>query len=320
VPVLVNEVTGLNPWEVQFRQGLFNMTGDSNLFQTDPDQELSPLYEAKMLQQYDHRFSTYEEGQIRECTTDEKKDPEFTIRPRYWVPRAEVEARLKGRWSHAWVLWFRRIARATDERTMISGFAPAHGFSDVAPLCLSTQVPRDLSCLMAMFNSLVFDYVTRQKIGSTHIDFHYLKQLPVLPPSVFLEEDRQFISLSVLELVYTAYDLKAFADDLSAGGNPFQWDDNRRAQLRAQLDAYYAHLYGLTRKEIQYVIDPKDVFGADFPSETFRVMKEKEEKEFGEYRARRLVLAAFDEHSQSGRFRGQKRECTITDETWTVGD
>jgi hypothetical protein len=35
-------------------------------------------------------------------------------------------------------------------------------------------------------------------------------------------------------------------------------------------------------------------FGPDFPGETFRVLKEKEEKQYGEYRTRRLVLEAWD--------------------------
>jgi hypothetical protein len=75
---------------------------------------------------------------------------------------------------------------------------------------------------------------------------------------------------------------------------PFKWDENRRAVLRAELDAYYAKLYGLTRDELRYILDPKDVYGPDFPGETFRVLKEKEEKQYGEYRTRRLVLDAWD--------------------------
>jgi len=75
---------------------------------------------------------------------------------------------------------------------------------------------------------------------------------------------------------------------------PFKWDENRRAVLRAELDAYYAKLYGLTRDELRYILDPKDVYGPDFPGETFRVLKEKEERLYGEYRTRRLVLAAWD--------------------------
>ncbi|MBX6364485.1 MAG: hypothetical protein IRZ00_11510, partial [Gemmatimonadetes bacterium] len=57
---------------------------------------------------------------------------------------------------------------------------------------------------------------------------------------------------------------------------------------------YYARLYGLTRDELRYILDPADVMGPDYPSETFRVLKEKEEREFGEYRTRRLVLEAWD--------------------------
>jgi hypothetical protein len=46
---------------------------------------------------------------------------------------------------------------------------------------------------------------------------------------------------------------------------------------------------------LRYILDPKAVYGPDFPGETFRVLKEKEEKQFGEYRTQRLVLAAWDQ-------------------------
>lgn len=75
---------------------------------------------------------------------------------------------------------------------------------------------------------------------------------------------------------------------------PFIWDENRRAILRAELDAKYAKLYGLTREELRYILDPADVYGPDFPSETFRVLKNNEIKKYGEYRTQRLVLAAWD--------------------------
>jgi hypothetical protein len=54
-----------------------------------------------------------------------------------------------------------------------------------------------------------------------------------------------------------------------------------RAQVRADLDAYYARLYGLTRDALRSILDPKEVYGEDFPGETFRVLKEKEVKQFG---------------------------------------
>jgi hypothetical protein len=45
---------------------------------------------------------------------------------------------------------------------------------------------------------------------------------------------------------------------------------------------------------LRYILDPSDIYGAEFPSETFRVLKNKELKEHGEYRTQRLVLAAWD--------------------------
>lgn len=48
------------------------------------------------------------------------------------------------------------------------------------------------------------------------------------------------------------------------------------------------------RAKPRYFIDPKEVYRKDFPGETFRVLKEKEIKQFGEYRTRRLVLEAWD--------------------------
>ena len=57
--------------------------------------------------------------------------------------------------------------------------------------------------------------------------------------------------------------------------------------------AYFARLYGLTEEELRYILDPVDVYGEDFPGETFRVLKEKETRQYGEYRTRRLVLEAW---------------------------
>jgi hypothetical protein len=81
---------------------------------------------------------------------------------------------------------------------------------------------------------------------------------------------------------------------LAVSASCFHWDEARRALLRAQLDAWFARAYGLTRDELRYILDPADVHGPDFPGETFPVLKEKEQAKFGEYRIRRLVLEAWD--------------------------
>jgi hypothetical protein len=91
-----------------------------------------------------------------------------------------------------------------------------------------------------------------------------------------------------------------FARDLGYGGSPFKWDEDRRAQLRAELDAWYARAYGLTRDELRYILDPADVKGVDYPSETFRVLKTNETRRYGEYRTARLVLQAWDRLERGG--------------------
>jgi len=148
----------------------------------------------------------------------------------------------------------------------------------------------------------VCDFVARQKVGGTAFKYFTMKQISVLPPDRFSSEDLAFIVPRVLELTYTAHDLKPWADDLASydlrpateRSRPFAWDPKRRAQLRAELDAYYARLYGLDRDELRYILDPTDVMGPDYPSETFRVLKNNEMRQFGEYRTQRLVLEAWD--------------------------
>jgi hypothetical protein len=198
--------------------------------------------------------------------------------------------------SPKWLMGWRRNARATDERTTIATVMPLSGQGDSMFLwTASTAIVETRSAaLLANLGSLIFDFVARQKVGGVNFSFYYFKQLPVFPPEIYTEKDLLYIVPRVLELTYTAHDLAAWAQDLGYTGQPFPFNPERRAQLRAELDAYYARLYGITRDELRYILDPSDVMGDDYPSETFRVLKNGELREFGEYRTQRLVLAAWD--------------------------
>jgi hypothetical protein len=348
VPVLINETTGESPWGVTFRQGLFNMTSDSHLFRPVPAPAEAragwgdhlPLYEAKLLHQFTHRWATYDGGAPREATAAELADPTWTITPRYLVPAAEVEARLAGRWERRWLLGWRDITNATNERTAIFSLLPRVGVGHKAPLIFFERASVcQIACFLAMVNSFVFDFIARQKVGGTNLTFFILKQLPVLPPEAFSAADLVFIVPRVVELVSTAWDVQPFAADVWAEADaglraailaqrednlracaartppeiaaavvaataddaapppPFIWNDDRRARIRAGLDARIARLYGVTRDDLRYILDPHDVEGPDFPGETFRVLKEKELRQYGEYRTRRLVLEAFSPSS-----------------------
>jgi hypothetical protein len=336
VPILLDDkCTGKNPWDVQFRQGLFNMTSDSSLFINKNRAGYLPLYEAKMMHQFDHRWTTYVDAESKELSPEEKCNPNLSVQSRYWVPATEVKERLnnwKGK-NKNYHLVQRAIADMNNEKRLIFALIPLSGIGNSAVVHYIATPTTELCCYIANFNACILDYLIRVKAQNPNLNQFILKQLPIFQPSIYSHDDLMFVSRRVLELVYTAWDIKPFADDLwgdaddslkavlkqqwednraATGGHkweppewaeiaedgiplpPFKWDENRRAQLRAELDAYYAKLYGLTRDELRYILDPKDIYGPDFPGETFRVLKKKEERQYGEYRTRRLVLEAWD--------------------------
>lgn len=310
VPVLLNETTGENPWGISFKQGLFNMTSDSGLFRTAEqlaaegytldgnryrkgESEMLPLYEAKLMHQFDHRFATYTpEGDTRDMTSAEKADPNALPLPRYWVKESEVENRLiqkdkEGRiiweWDKGWLMGFRDITNVTNERTSIFSVEPRIAIGHSNPILFSERELGESIAILSIANSYVFDYSARQKIGGSHMTFGYLKQLPVLPPSSITHQLLSFITPRVLELTYTAYDLTAFARDLGYGGEPFVWNDERRFWLRAELDALYFILYGIARDDVAYIMD------------TFPIVRRKDEAAHGTYRTKETILAVYDE-------------------------
>lgn len=191
---------------------------------------------------------------------------------------------------------WRGITNTTNERSLISSIFPMSGVGNSAHILFFNESvkAKHVACLQANSTSLVLDYVARQKIGGMNFNFFIPKQLPFFSNINYDQIMADFINRRVIELTFTSSSLQGWANDLGYEGSPFKFEPDRRAILRAELDAYFAKLYGLTRDELRYILDPADVMGEDYPSETFRGLKNKEVKEFGEYRTRRLVLEAWD--------------------------
>ena len=258
-----------------------------------------------MIHQFDHRWAGYASNgsDSSDISPADKQNPTFEPDPRYWVPQDELDSRLSAKgWERKWLTGWRDICRATDERTVISAVFPRLGVGNKLPLMFPDKPAPVTAGFIASIVALVFDFSARQKIGGTTLNFFILYQLPVLPPSFYTAPRLDFIVPRVLELTYTSHSLAPFARDLGYDGPPFGWNEERRALLRAELDAFYARAYGLDRDELRYILDPADVKGPDYPSETFRVLKEKEIRQHGEYRTRRLVLEAWDRMAAEGEF------------------
>ena len=144
---------------------------------------------------------------------------------------------------------------------------------------------RENACLcLQPQQHLSFDFVARQKGPGQHLNWFIVEQLPVIAPADY---DRPFgpttaralVRDHVLRLTYTAHDMAPFARDLGYDGPPFPWDAEDRRHLRARLDALYFHLYGLSRDDAGYILD------------TFPIVRREDEKQFGRYRTRDMVLA-----------------------------
>jgi hypothetical protein len=289
VPVLWREDPEENPWGLTLISRLFHMAEDSNLFQTSSQGDVQPLYEAKMIHHFDHRLGTYEGqaeaqanvGTLPRLSAEQQDDPFFTVRPRYWVGRKEVDARLERRgWSKGWFLGWRDITHTGNERTMICSAVPRSAAADTLLLMLPTRNPE---LLLANLSSFVFDYAVRQKSSGTHLKFFTVKQLPAIPPFAYDDATlRSYIGSRVLELTYTAWDMEPFARDLGDDGPPFRWDSERRFLMRAELDAAFFHLYGIDRDDVDYIM------------ETFPIVKRKDIAAHGTYRTKEAVLEIYD--------------------------
>jgi hypothetical protein len=302
--------SGLFRTRDQLENDGWTLTG--NIFIRGSERML-PLYEAKMIHHFNHRLGTYKGqteaqanmGTLPRLTTEQQDDPDFMVMPRYWVQDSgtlneqrsklgkpvyhhAVASKLKAKhWEHDWLLGWRDICRGTDERTVISAAIPRAAVGDKYLLAFTEN---DFYLLQANLSSFVFDYAARQKFAGTSLKYYLIKQLPALPPAAYraltpwLGTAAGWIRQRVLELSFTAWDMKAFAHELGDDGPPFRWDEERRTYIRAELDAAYFHFYGLERDEVEHVMD------------SFEALRRREEnpQNFGEFRTKRLILERYD--------------------------
>nr|WP_092883528.1 N-6 DNA methylase [Actinopolymorpha cephalotaxi] len=320
-PLLIRD-GGANPWGLSFKQGLFNMASDSGLFRTFDDladedvrydgwawsndmESWLPLYEAKMLSHWNSRLATYAGatqaqlnlGSLPRLTEQQLDDPDHDVLTRYWIARDTVLDALPAWWDRDWLMGWRDITNAGNERTFVPSALPLAGTGDPFLLAFPTN-PRFAPLLQTIWSSLIFDYIARQKLSGTHMKYFTTKQLAAPAPSAFAEVPawtdltvEDFVRPRVLELTYTNHRMAGYATDTlsrdSTPGPPFRWLPARRAQLAAELDGAMLHLYGLDRADAEHVLD------------SFPVLHKKEERDHGEFRTKRLVLTAYDAMSNA---------------------
>ena len=285
-----------------------------------------PLYEGKMFWLYNHHYASFpNEYEVEKRPSSINSTPYSiladscsSIAPWYWVNKSLVDSRLidgdkegnvRWKWEHSYYIAFRDVARAADARTCIASLMPSGiAAGDKAPLVFTSRSLIPSACFAAMLSSLVFDYVARQKVGGSSMALFIMKQQPTLTPDQIPSAMQWQIVKRVAELCYFNHDMDGWASELweemseeqrselpqLGAQQPWIYNPERRAILQAELDAIFAHLYGLNTEDLRYILDPEDVCGKGCINETFRVLKDNEIRQYGEYRTKRLVREAWN--------------------------
>ena len=296
VPILIDTTrkgpTG-NPWGIQFKT-MFHQTNDAELFREADvlkndgfklrgnswrkrKQVYVPVYEAKMLQAFNHRAADIvtentnwvRQGQTAKTSLADYQNPEHLAMPRFWIRDTDVLGQCDAGTSH--LLCFKDVSSPTNQRTMIAALAPLVGVVNSAPIVRSDTTRLRQCCLLANLNSFVYDFVIRQKISNVHLNFFIVEQIPALSPDTYESPCpwnhratlESWISERVLKLSCTAEDMLPLAEacDFTSGsfqteygGRLNKWDEAEREELMAELDAAFFHLYGVDRDDAEYIL------------------------------------------------------------------
>jgi hypothetical protein len=331
VPVLVKEGDpNGNLWGVSFMR-MFDMSNDSHLFHTREQLEedgwelkgnvfnrnnerMLPLYEAKMVDFYNHRASdvvksetaSKRQNQPRYVGQSELRDASRFAIPLSWVPENDVRvedsgtaeipayepgvaARLESvSWTNDWLIGWKDVTSSTNERTVITCVIPKVGVGNSLPVSLIRPDMVSLAAgYIACLGAFVLDFAARFKVGGLHLNFFISNQLPVASPDQ-VKPFMPFILERVRELSYTADDMRSFAGDMGLKGDPYKWDEDRRFVMRAELDALFFHLYGIDHDDVDYIM------------ETFPIVKRKDIAKFGSFRTKELILEIYDQMAAAG--------------------
>ncbi|MGQ0464777.1 MAG: Eco57I restriction-modification methylase domain-containing protein [Sporichthyaceae bacterium] len=244
-PPLGEDVVGA--WSVRFRREL-DMTNDAAVFLTTdqalregarrrPDGswrhpscgELLPVYEGRMVHQFDAAAKGHVEGHGRSARWDLLGPHDKEIRPRYLIPASIAESRRIPRIARA---AFCDVTGHANERTVLAAIVPAvAACGNKVPTCEFDTEDPDLPLLwVAIANSFVVDWIARRRVSTTLNFFHWQEiPFPRLDPR----------SAAGRRLVAAAAALT------ERPGHPWATDWTERAALRTQLDAEVAALFGL---------------------------------------------------------------------------
>lgn len=285
-------------WPLRHYQRELDMTKGSNLFTIDCAG--LPVYEGRMVTHFDHRAKTYVSGHGNSAVWRERSfgDAEKDIVPQWYVLRADIPPRMAERVDR-YRIGFGDVANPRNERSFMAALIPP------GAICGNTVPTIDFGWgnewmylpWLAVANSFVVDALARKRLSSPHLKPYILDTLPFPRPS--LEEPwAQKVCDLALKLTCTSPEMTAYWNAMAEKGlcevvpegtvpRSALLDEESRAIARAEIDAVVAReVYGLSSEELSDIL------------ETFPVLKKRDEKAFGAYRTKHLILESYDNLSE----------------------
>lgn len=271
---------------------------DKNIFKANK-RNYFPLLEGKLLHQYDHRFATFD-GIAKEKrfgikaatnlpTDSQKSDKAFEVIPRYWVSEEyRNNDKLSRRLYTDWSITFRDTTNVISNfRTFVACVAGETAFNYKAPNLVIDEEDSSLrakksALLLAIINSIPFDFITRVKFYGANLIKNIIEQLPIIGYDKISMVQDEIIS-RVLKLSYTSDSIKTFAEDLNYFDAPYKFNSNERFLIKCELDAVLAHLYCIEKVELAYMLD------------SFPILRSKEIQQFEKFRTKETILRLYDE-------------------------
>jgi len=292
-------------WDVRYSRGL-DMTADAHLM-VDREhleaegyslvgnwfcrgsEKFAPVYEGKFIQQYNHRFATFDgiererrfgvKAATNRPSSSEMRRLEYEILPRYWVSNNTFSNDAQKRSvSERWNLSFRHTTN------VISNFRTAIG-SVVGPVAFSYQCPnivvsagdaRESALFLSVFNSVPYDYLLRIKFYGANLTKGLLMQSFIIDRDAIAPFEDLLVE-SVHRLTCTSDSMSGFANDLGAEIGRFD-EEKERCQLQAKIDAIMFQLFGFDEVSAGRVFD------------TFSIWRDKQSEQFGNFLSKELTL------------------------------
>jgi hypothetical protein len=277
---------------IRHYQAELHMGNDRNLF---GDFELGlPVYEGRMVDQFDYRAKAYRSGRGRSAKWDELPfgSSDKAIISQWRLPADRIPNKLGDRTNQYRIGWC-DVTAPSNERSLVAALIPPNVICGhkVPTLTFPDVFEWAYMPWLAVANSFCVDYLARKKVAlsmsMTVLDSLPFPRLPIDHPVA----DR--LARLALRLTCTGPEMGGYWNSMAEHGwctpvddgtiPPGYVDQNVRAIVRAEIDAIVAHeLFDLSSEELKSVLD------------TFPVLRRREEKQCnGEFVTKRLVLEQY---------------------------